>query len=363
VNAASFVADMLLHGWRFLAESAPWLLFGFLAAGLLHGFLSADFVAAHLGRGRLKPVAKAALFGLPLPLCSCGVLPAAVGLRKKGATKGATVSFLISTPETGVDSIAFTWALLGPVMTVWRPLAALFTAFFAGAVETFAGREGEPVPASAPASGCGCSCSGEAVVAAPPAGWRARVREGIGYAFGDLLKDLAPWLGVGILAAGAISAAMPENYVAEALGTGWAARVTMLLVGIPLYICATASTPVAAALMAKGLSPGAALVFLLAGPATNTASVAALQGTLGRATTIRYLLSIAAGSLLMGWALDALFPGLTLPAGLGVAGGESVLPPWVEGASAVLLIALSLRVFLPGRAADGCAPSGSSGGG
>ena len=180
--------EILAQSWAFLIESTPYLLLGFAAAGLLHGFVSADFVAAHLGRGRFGPVMKAALLGVPLPLCSCGVLPAAMGLRSKGATKGATLSFLVSTPETGVDSIAITYALIDPIMTVVRPVAALVTAISAGLVETLFGRESKPIESVE--TGCGCGSEGDEVNGRPVG---QRVRHGMEFAFGELLPpDAAP---------------------------------------------------------------------------------------------------------------------------------------------------------------------------
>lgn len=353
-EAWAFALLVLGESAEILADSAPYLLFGFLAAGLLHGVFSSETVARHLGRGRLGPVVKAALFGVPLPLCSCGVLPAALGLRKQGASKGATVSFLVSTPETGVDSIALTYALMDPVMTVFRPLAAFVSAVLAGTVENLFGRA-DPLPA-APAPPCGC-----AEHAVPPgAPWRQRVRQGMRYAFGDLLGDLAPWLAVGFLLAGAISAAVPEHLLGEYLGGGIAPMLVMLAVGVPLYLCATASTPIAAALMLKGLSPGAALVFLLAGPATNLASLTALSATLGVRTTARYLASICAGALAMGLLLDAVYPALA-PAvrGAGAAAAE-VFPPAVGWVAAALLVGLAVWPHLPWRRPAGCACTGAT---
>lgn len=354
-----FVWESLAASWHVLADSAPYLLFGFLAAGVLHAFVSSEGVARHLGTGRIRPVVKAALFGIPLPLCSCGVLPAALGLRKKGASKGATVSFLVSTPETGVDSIALTYALMDPLMTVARPVAAFATAVAAGTVENLFGREEparEPPP---PACACGCR---EAPLP-ESAGRVARVREGLRYAFRDLLGDLAPWLAVGFLLAGLITVLLPAEFVQAHLGSGFVPLLAMLAVGIPLYMCATASTPIAAALVLKGLSPGAALVFLLAGPATNVASLTALAGTLGVRTTLRYLAAICAGALAAGAALDGVYGALGLSAQALVGASAEVFPPAVGAASAAVLIALALwphlrRVFALGGGS--CACSGAT---
>lgn len=338
MTGLAFVLKVSSATWATLAESAPYLLFGFLVAGLLHGFLPTETVAAHLGKGTFTSVVKAALLGIPLPLCSCGVLPAAVNLRRKGASRGAVLSFLVSTPETGVDSLALSWVLLGPVMTVFRPLAAFLTALVAGVVENFS--EGKGVLAEA-APACGCT---EGLPATAPVGRKAR--EGLRYAFGDLLKDLAPWLGIGFLVAGFITAAVPEGFIERNLGGGLLSYLVMLAVGVPLYMCATASTPVAAALLAKGLSPGAALVFLLAGPATNAASITALTGMLGGRTTVRYLLAIAVVSVGMGALLDGFWAGGALRALGSLGGSGELLPAGVNALCAVVLIALSIRPFL-----------------
>ena len=333
--------------WDVLAESAPYLLFGCLVAGLIHGFLPTEAVARHLGSGRLSSVVKAALVGIPLPLCSCGVIPAALNLRKKGASRGAVVSFLISTPETGVDSIALSWVLLGPVMTLFRPLAAFVTAVAAGVLENFI--TGPEAPATQ-ASSCGC-CSAEH---SQDQSFREKLREGLRFAFGDLLKDLAPWLGAGFAVAGLITAAVPDGFVGRYLGPGPLSYLAMLALGVPLYICATASTPIAAALLLKGLSPGAALVFLLAGPATNATTITALSGTLGGRTTARYVLAISAVSVGMGALLDTLYAGPALATLRYAGAGGEVLPASLNAACAVVLVALCLGAFLPGRGSGGC---------
>lgn len=293
--------SILTASWEMLLESAPLLLLGFLAAGLLYGFVPQDFIASHLGRGRFLPVVKAAVMGAPLPLCSCSVLPAAMGLRKMGATRGATMSFLVSTPENGLDSIGITYALLGPVMAILRPVAALATAVVTGVVESLAGGDDEPQP---PAE-TGRPFSGANLMA--PATTLDKLRKSLSYGFGDLLLDLMPWILGGFLAAGLISALMPPAWIEKNLGTGIAPYFIMLLLGVPTYICASASTPVAAALILKGLSPGAALVLLLSGPGTNVTSLVTLRKVMGMGSTLRYLLSVTLASLAMGFLTDLLF--------------------------------------------------------
>ncbi len=338
---------IFLETWDILQASAIYVLFGILVAGLLKMFLSPETVARQLGKGRFLSVIKAALLGIPLPLCSCGVLPAAASLRKQGANRGATTAFLISTPESGVDSIAITYALLDPIMTVARPLAAFITAFIAGISENFLNPPDQVMEGAAsaacPVDGC---CDN---VDCPPEKHRnhhtfiEKVRIGMQYSFGELWSDLAGWFFIGLLLAGIITAAIPEDVFSSYLGGGLPAMLIMLVVGIPLYICATASTPIAAALILKGVSPGAALVFLLVGPATNMASLSVLVGFLGKRATALYLGVIAFMSVLAGMALDRVYSlaGISPQAVIGQAG--EIIPAWLRVAGAVALLILSIQ--------------------
>lgn len=338
---------VLTESWDILLASAIYVLFGILVAGLLKMFLSPETVAKQLGRGRFLPVIKAAFFGIPIPLCSCGVLPAAASLRKQGANKGATVAFLISTPESGVDSIAISYALLDPIMTVARPLVAFVTAFIAGISENFMASPDPPAEenanAACPVDGC---CDGENC---PPEQHRhhhsffEKVRTGMRYSFSELWGDLAGWFFIGLLLAGIITAAIPEDLFSSHLGGGLSSMLIMLVIGIPLYICATASTPIAAALVLKGVSPGAALVFLLVGPATNLASLSVLVGFLGKRATVLYLAVIASISVLAGLLLDRIYAlaGISPQAVIGQA--REVIPGWLQLAGAVALLILSIR--------------------
>jgi uncharacterized membrane protein YraQ (UPF0718 family) len=275
------------------------------------------------------------------------VLPAAVSLRKQGANKGAVTSFLISTPESGVDSIAISYALLDPLLTVIRPLAAFMTALAAGIVENLTGLPEtaveQPAEQSCPVDGCcdGSDCQPECHSRRQTL--RERIKGGLRYAFTDLWDDLAVYFFAGILLAGVIAALVPESFFTTYLGGGLSAMLIMLVAGIPLYICATASTPVAAALILKGVSPGAALVFLLAGPATNMASLAALVGTLGKRSTAIYLAAIGVSAVFFGLGVDALYHGLGISAQAVVGHSSEQVPYWLESAAAVVLLVLSLR--------------------
>jgi uncharacterized membrane protein YraQ (UPF0718 family) len=365
----TFIHDVFFASMTMLNQASLYILFGLVIGGLLKMFLSPAYVAAHLGNGRFSSVLKAALLGIPIPLCSCGVLPAATSLKKQGANNGATTAFLISTPESGVDSISITWALLDPIMTVARPLSAFISAFVAGSAENFINppdknRQAEP-DLSCPVDNC---CDG---TDCPPDEHRhhhtliEKFSIGIRYAATDLWADLAGWFFVGILLAGIISVLVPDAVIARYLGGGIGSMLLMLTFGIPLYICATASTPIAAAFIMKGVSPGTALVFLLVGPATNVTSLSVLFGLLGKRATALYLISIAVVSVLCGLAVDAIYLSFGISAMAAVGQAVDVLPAWTMVSATVLLLTLSIRpiytIFLRwlGRAPECGCGSGS----
>ncbi len=343
----TFAMTILSETWELFLDASLYILFGILVAGLLKMFLSPETVARHLGKGKYSSVFKAALFGIPIPLCSCGVLPAAASLKKQGASNGATTAFLISTPESGVDSISITYALLDPIMTIARPLSAFVTAITAGIAENLL-RPPESDQAHDGLQPCQVDdcCDGsecDPVEHRNHHGWSERARAGLTYAFGELWGDLVGWFLIGMLLAGIITASVPEDLFTSYLGGGLTSMLIMLLVGIPLYICATASTPIAAALILKGVSPGAALVFLLVGPATNLASMTVLTGFLGKKATALYLGSIAVVSVLAGLSLDLVYGLLGINASAVVGQAGDIFPGWVQLTGAAVLIALSVR--------------------
>ncbi len=343
----SFLIQTLLASWELLQQAAIFILFGLLVGGLLKVFLSPSYVANHLGTGRFSSVFKAALLGIPIPLCSCGVLPAAASLKKQGANNGATTAFLISTPESGVDSISISWALLDPIMTVARPISAFISAFIAGIAENIINppskRENVQPDLSCTIDNC---CDG---LDCPPAEHRRHhslmEKLGVGIRYGaiDLWADLAGWFFAGVLLAGLITVLVPDDIISRYLGGGISSMLLMLAFGIPLYICATASTPIAAAFIMKGVSPGAALVFLLVGPATNITSLSVLIGLLGKRATGLYLLSIGVVSVLCGLAVDAVYAGLGISAVAQVGKAAEVLPHWLMLSATLLLLALSVK--------------------
>jgi len=300
------IISIMAAWWDILLESSLFILFGFFIAGMLKAFIPNDFIQKHLGQGKASSVLKASLFGVPIPLCSCGVIPAAAGLREQGASKGATASFLISTPETGVDSIAVTYALLDPVMTVIRPVAAFFTALITGIGVNLLDKA-PPTPKPMPftmAPSCGCGCGSQKKENKTIG---MKLKEGMGFAFGDLLEDIGPWLLVGIGLAGVITVYISPHFIEAYLGDGFFSMLVMIVLSTPLYVCATASTPIAAALALKGLSPGAALVFLLAGPATNMATITVVSKLLGKKTMVIYLSAIVICSLVMGLLVNEVY--------------------------------------------------------
>ena len=257
-------SGILLESMRLLNKMAPYLLFGFLFAGLLHIFFSPEKIARHLGKGNFVSVIKASLFGIPLPLCSCGVIPAALALRREGASIGAVLAFLISTPTTGIDSIFATYALLGGLFTGFRIVASFAAGVFAGVLANIFIKEKSFTPPEKES----CKLCGHETEHKHST--MEKATEALRYAFIGLFDEIAKWLLIGVLIGGTISFFIPEGFFASFLGLGWVAYLVMFLIGTPMYVCATGSIPIAASMMLKGLSPGAAFVFLLSGPATNT---------------------------------------------------------------------------------------------
>jgi len=304
-----FIAAILTESWLVLGQMGPYLLFGFLAAGMLSVLISREWVERHLGGHGFGPVLKASLFGVPLPLCSCSVIPVSVSMRRHGASRAATTAFLLSTPQTGVDSIAVTYALLGPVFAIFRPLTALLTGLFGGELIRHYGEQNAAVAAdgSTPAAGTDVCCAG---------GHRASIPGRIlRYSFVALPRDIGAALLVGILIAGTMAAVIPKDYLALYIGGGVLSILLMMAVGIPLYVCATASVPIAAGFIHMGASPGAALAFLIAGSATNAAGFAAIWKVLGTRSALLYLSTVAGSALGGGLLLNRVIPmtGSSLP--------------------------------------------------
>jgi uncharacterized membrane protein YraQ (UPF0718 family) len=339
------VTRILLAAWQVLCTSAPYVLFGLLMAGLLKALIPDSFVTRHLGGSSAKAVLKASLLGVPLPLCSCGVVPVAAGLKKQGAGPGPTTAFLISTPETGVDSIAITYALLDPIMTIIRPLAALITATSAGLLVNLL-----PIKSSGDADidtgSCCCETQGKTGANDQKLPLYRAIPNGVRYAFGQLLSDIGPYLLAGIALAGLISWMIPDGFIEEHLGSGIISMLIMLAAGIPLYVCASASTPIVAALALKGLSPGAALVFLMVGPATNAASITVVAKLLGRQVATVYVAVIGLCALVMGMAVNGIYGWLAIDISAWTTGMHHSEGGLFRTLAAIALLALIARAVL-----------------
>lgn len=308
------MVEILTSAWNVLAMMALWLIFGFLLAGVVGVLMPRAWAEKAMGRSKgWRGVLNAVLIGVPLPICSCGVLPLTQALRKSGASKGAAAGFLISTPQTGVDSVLATYALLGPVFAIARPVAAFLTGIFGGGVVNFLSADDSVGVPSAPERNGHCCCCGchkhEAgrPMSKPPLVFRclAKTNE----LFGEIVKPLF----VGLVIAALVTVLVPENFFATAFGgNDWLAMPAMVLIGFPMYVCSTASIPIAASMIMKGLSPGAAFVFLMVGPAINAASLATVSALIGRRQAAVYALVIACGAVLCGVAIN-LLPFETLP--------------------------------------------------
>jgi uncharacterized membrane protein YraQ (UPF0718 family)/copper chaperone CopZ len=319
------MTTLFLEIWRLFLEMSPYMLFGLFFVGILHLYFTKDFVLKHVGDSSIKSVFKAALFGIPLPLCSCGVIPTAVYMKKNGASSASTSSFLISTPQTGIDSIVATYGMMGGIFAIFRPFAALIMGIVGGGIVSLFDKpiiKTEQTPRqnnnmftiigqtattqtksqdTCEDGTCDCSSESESV----PTSKFAKFGK---YAFVDFLDDISVQFIIGVIISGLISYFIPDNFFdSETLSSGILGMLLMILVGIPMYICATASIPIAVALMMKGFSPGVAFVFLAVGPATNAASLTILLNTLGKKIVSVYLATLIIMSIIMGYLLDLIF--------------------------------------------------------
>ena len=338
------VMNILSASFEMFKEASPYMLFGFFCAGILQAFVKSEQIVKYLGKGKIRSVLIAALAGIPIPLCSCGVVPAAAGLKKQGANNGATLSFLISTPETGVDSIPITYALIDPVMAAIRPVAAFVIAAIAGITQNFfddsTDKKLQLKPFGTGGSSCSCNGSCNSRPAATNLSLTRRLISGMKYAFVELLGDIGKWFLLGIILAGIISTLIPDQWMNDSQGSGIVSMLMMLIIGIPLYICATSSTPIAAALILKGMSPGAALVFLIAGPATNITSMSMVSGLLGRKALVIYLMSVIIGALGFGFLTDWIYAFFDLSAKAQIGHTTEFFPAYIEWVSAAILAGL-----------------------
>lgn len=336
-----------------LNQMSPYILLGFILAGMLHVFIRPDTMSRHLSGHGWRPVVKAALLGIPLPLCSCGVLPTAVVLRRQGASKGASTSFLIATPQTGVDSIAATYALLGLPFAIVRPIAALVGSVAGGMAVDRSDKDGDnDMPVTASATACSDGCCQSAAEAEAPRGFINKMWAAVKYGLTDMVASVGKWLVIGLVVAAVITVAVPDSLFLSLAEYPRLAMLVMVAVAVPMYVCATGSIPIAMSLMLKGLTPGVGFVLLMAGPAANFASVMVLSKSLGRRATAVYVLSVVVTAILFGLLIDYLLPAQWFAIG----GAADTIAhchvewPWFPTLCSALLVALLLRAFVAGAA-------------
>ncbi len=340
-------------------EMSPFLLLGFLIAGVLHVLISKSTISKFLGKRDFKSVLYASLLGIPLPLCSCGVIPTGIAFNKEGASRGATVSFLISTPQTGIDSILITYSMLGLPFAILRPIISLISGIVGGTLTNFFDEKvmrkqmqySNETPSAQQESleeekhldshenHSGHEHKRKKQYSKPV--------EILYYGFVEFMEDIAKWLLIGLLLAALISVAIPNDFFSSFIHTPILGILLTLLASIPLYVCATGSVPVAAVLLMKGISPGAALVFLMAGPATNIATITVLGNSLGKRATISYLVSIITSAIIFGLFIDYFLPTewFALPTN-GNHIHNKILPEWLKISSTITLMSLMLNALL-----------------
>ena len=332
------LGNALLTFINMLCQMAPYLLLGFMMAGVLHVFVPANFFERHLAKENFKSVLLAALIGVPLPLCSCGVIPTAISLRKDGASRGATVSFMISTPQIGVDSIIATYSMMGLPFAIVRPLAALLTSIAGGAVTTWFSKDEIVVRQN-------CSCETKENT-------RNRFVMFLKYSFIDLVQNIGKWLVIGLMIGTLITILVPDSFFTDLNLPSIVTMLIVLLIAIPMYVCSTGSIPIAAALMLKGLSPGAALVLLIAGPGVSVASLLVVGKSLGKKQLLFYLGSIILGSMICGLFVDNFLPRewFTITSLCETSGHcashAGVSASWFEIVSGIFLVLLLINAFM-----------------
>lgn len=329
-----FLSDFLKESVNLWLAMAPYLLMGLFIAGILHVFLGTSLVSRHLGKSAFGSIVKATLFGIPLPICSCGVIPVAASLRKEGASKSATLSFLVSTPTTGVDSIMATYSLMGPLFAVFRPIAAFFSGLTIGVLNHFFNKEKINISMDKPFERKHLP--------------RGKIKEVFRYGFVELAEDIGKWLLVGVVIGGVLTVAIPRDFILGFLSYPWLHFLIMLVIAIPLYVCATGSIPIAAALIQKGFSPGSAMVFLIAGPATNAVTLSFVRSKLGKKAFYLYLTSIVVVSIVAGLVFNLIWSRTGRDMAMIHSHGEQ-LPYALRVASGIFLLLIILKGFVKRR--------------
>ncbi len=329
-HLSQFLSDF----FSILNEMSPYLLLGFLVAGILNALIPKRMINKYLGKNNFKSVFNASLLGVPLPLCSCGVIPTGISFYKNGASKGATNSFLISTPQTGVDSILVTYSLLGLPFAILRPFIALVSGIIGGLFTNAFDKEVEIVKNQ---------------IVNEDSTYKTIFDKIFKYAFVDFLQDIANWLIIGLLIAAFISVAIPESFFSNYLDNSFLSMIVVLIAAVPLYVCATSSVPIAAVLLMKGLSPGAALVFLMAGPATNAATITVIKNSMGKKALFSYLFSIIFSALFFGTIINEFLPAHWFSMGAIHAlhsHSHEILPFWFKTLSSVALALLLINAYV-----------------
>ncbi|MBE6291298.1 MAG: heavy metal-associated domain-containing protein [Bacteroidales bacterium] len=332
-------------------EMSPYLLLGFGIAGLMHTFVPNRLYSRYLSGHNFRSVFYAAALGVPLPLCSCGVLPTAMSLRREGASKGATTSFLIATPQTGIDSIMATYSLMGLPFAIIRPLAALVTALLGGTLVNLFDKSNEKD-----------SCV-SVQVDEKSLSFKGKIVEALRYGYVEMMQDIGKWLIIGLLVAGLITVAVPDGFFTAFLDRPLLGMLLVLVCAVPMYLCATGSIPIAVALMLKGMTPGAALVLLMAGPAVNVASILVIRKVLGKRTLWLYLAAIVGGAFAFALGIDCLLPRVWFSNSLAVISASChTHTPWFNILCSVILLGLLvnalIRRFVRKSAHEGCSCDG-----
>ncbi|MCK5145487.1 permease [bacterium] len=324
-----FIKQVLTESVSLWTAMAPYILLGLGMAGILNGFLGSSFITKHLGGHGIGAVLRASVFGVPLPVCSCGVIPLAASLNRQGAGKGATLSFLISTPTSGIDSILATYALMGPLFALFRPFAALAGGILVGGLYVLIHKKENEhtIP-----------------VISSDTHEKRNIFAMLRYGFIDLTADIGTWLIIGVTIGALLTVLIPQELMLKFLPTPSLHYLVMLVLGIPLYVCATGSIPIAAALIAKGFSPGSALVFLIAGPATNAVTLSFVRSKLGKMAFIIYLSSIGFIALMSGWLFDRVYDSDTVMEHLHHHG--EAIPAWISVSAGIILFSLILLKWL-----------------
>lgn len=333
------ILEILVESWQVFADMSAYLIFGFIVAGVLSVVISPSWVEKHLGGSGFGPVVKASLFGIPLPLCSCGVIPVAASMRHQGSSKAATTSFLLSTPQTGVDSIAITYAALGLVFSVFRPIAALITGLVGGVLVLLFGKNDRKYPQSNKEKtnlhGGNSAKSSQSII-----------KRILDYGLIRLPGDIGSALVLGILISGAMTVFIPKDFLEAYFTTGILSILIMMIAGVPVYVCATASVPIVAGFIHIGASPGAALAFLIAGPATNAAAFTTTWNFLGKRTAIIYLLTIAGSAIGFGMLLNWMVPYFDISINLNLGHDHHESKGWLNHVYSIGLVLILVYSYI-----------------